>query len=271
MTERKCFEACLIELNKVQAPAILLDDFNYLFRKAIQKYFNKRYNTFETTQQLTDDLRVLVRTKKLEKVDTGDRQDLTGPSYKFKLPTDYVHILNCICEFKVTSSLKCSNECQIIRQGANKLDTSKWSSVITNYYMRPSITQPYYYIVNIEDPEPNLQAVDIDPNGNIVEKTKEVGKRYGNATIPTLEIKCGNLNPNQYELSAVYVDYLRAPEYVNIDQSDLDTVEDTTRVIEFPDYVIYEIINEIVQSILENSKDPRIQTFPSVSTSVPPK
>lgn len=66
MTIRQCFEACLVELDKVQAPSLLLEDFNYLFNKAIQKYYNKRYSLFESNQQLTDDLRVLVRTVKLD-------------------------------------------------------------------------------------------------------------------------------------------------------------------------------------------------------------
>ena len=35
MSIRDCFENCLIELNKVQAPALLIDDFIYLFNKAV--------------------------------------------------------------------------------------------------------------------------------------------------------------------------------------------------------------------------------------------
>jgi len=48
MTIRDAYESVLIELNKVQAPSILVDDFVYFFNKAIQEYFNKRYNVFET-------------------------------------------------------------------------------------------------------------------------------------------------------------------------------------------------------------------------------
>lgn len=36
MTIREAYESCLIEVNKVQAPALLLDDFVYLFNKAVQ-------------------------------------------------------------------------------------------------------------------------------------------------------------------------------------------------------------------------------------------
>jgi hypothetical protein len=35
MTYREAFENVLIELNKVQAPSLLVDDFVYLFNKAI--------------------------------------------------------------------------------------------------------------------------------------------------------------------------------------------------------------------------------------------
>jgi len=34
-TARKIMEAVLTELNKVNAPSVLLDDFNYFFNKAI--------------------------------------------------------------------------------------------------------------------------------------------------------------------------------------------------------------------------------------------
>jgi hypothetical protein len=35
MTARQVYEAVLVEMNKVQAPSLLLEDFNYLFNKAI--------------------------------------------------------------------------------------------------------------------------------------------------------------------------------------------------------------------------------------------
>lgn len=35
MTSRQCFEGLLAELSKVNAPSMLLSDFNYFFNKAI--------------------------------------------------------------------------------------------------------------------------------------------------------------------------------------------------------------------------------------------
>jgi len=61
-----------------------------------------------------------------------------------------------------------------------------------------------------------------------------------------------------YTLNAVYIDYLRAPEYLSLDQDILDDVTDNSQIIEFPDYVVYEIINQIVKLVMENGSNPRI-------------
>ena len=45
MTARDVYDAVGIELNKVKAPNILLEDFNYFFNKAIAQAANKFYNT----------------------------------------------------------------------------------------------------------------------------------------------------------------------------------------------------------------------------------
>ena len=78
-----------------------------------------------------------------------------------------------------------------------------------------------------------------------------------------LQIKSGKDKP-----SAVYVDYLRAPKYIDLTIEDLDDIVDNTPQLEFPDYVTYEIINELVTLILENNKDPRVQTQVGVSQSM---
>ena len=62
MTARQVFEATLIELSKMQMPALKLHEFNYLFNKAINQYINKVYNVYDINQQTTDDLRVLKST-----------------------------------------------------------------------------------------------------------------------------------------------------------------------------------------------------------------
>ena len=263
MTVRELYNNVLVELNKVQAPSLLLEDFVYLVNKAVQKYINKRYNFFEMNQQLTDDLRVLLKSSKalVESTEEITNSDGTKENKQivsnidgapqYDLPEDYMHILNCICKFEKTSNSKCSNntEKQYEAIPASKLDTASWPHTIENYYMKPSRKRPYYYIINIQDPSENDEYF---KDG-----------RYGNSQVPVIQIKSGKDKP-----SAVYVDYLRAPKYIDLTIEDLDDIDDNTPQLEFPDYVTYEIINELVTLILENNKDPRVQTQPAVSQSV---
>ena len=59
MTARELYEYALIELNKLEAPSLLLEDYNYFINKAVQQYINLIYAKLEIDQQSTDDIRVL--------------------------------------------------------------------------------------------------------------------------------------------------------------------------------------------------------------------
>lgn len=48
--------------------------------------------------------------------------------------------------------------------------------------------------------------------------------------------------------------------YVSMTQNQLLAQEDNTQILEFPDYICYEIINICVRLLLENASDPRLQT-----------
>lgn len=56
--------------------------------------------------------------------------------------------------------------------------------------------------------------------------------------------------------------------YIELTEEQLDTIEDTSQIIEFPDYVCYEIINEFAKLLLENSSDPRLQTHLPVNQTI---
>ena len=123
MTARQVFEGVLIELNKVEAPSLLLEDFNYFFNKAINQYVNKHYNIYDTSQQTTDDLRVLKTTTILEPVKKTSygSSNLYGAAYEVTLPTDYLHMLNCVCEFLPTKDFKCYNANECVQFAARRL------------------------------------------------------------------------------------------------------------------------------------------------------
>jgi hypothetical protein len=145
---------------------------------------NERYNLFETKQQLTDDLRVLTRSKFIPVNPTVNNLNTFESNYECNLPSDYFHILNCICRFRDKRKLKCKDSQSVFEQGANKLDTNQWSHVINNYYMKPSVRQPYYYIINIEDPVKGGQENTGQEKNKMVNPGQE--SRYGNSVMPIM-------------------------------------------------------------------------------------
>ena len=295
MTARQGYEAVLIELSKEGAPSMPLADFNYFFNKAISQRINKFYNIYDITQQTSDDLRVLKATAIL----TPTRLSTSyGASYEVNLPLDYVHLLNCICEYQVgEEKYKCYSPGDSIQFAAKRLTADSWPVILNDYYNRPTPERPYYYINNSntsneiptnpiinnkilasdivgtdsilnyskESELPRTISLKDIKNTSLIEK--EEGEEAGdkNASQVRLEIRCGQ--NNKLTLTSLIVDYIKAPQLIELTQEQINLVEDKSQVLEFPDYVCYQIIDELVILILENTSDPRLQTHLAVTTS----
>lgn len=278
MTVREVYQALLIELNKEQAPSMLLSDFNYFCNKAIQQYLNKQYNMYDVNQQTSDNLRVISTTAKLT---PEFDSDFYGEKIAvIELPLDYFHLLNCICSYRRTGPNKC-NQTGSVQYSAKRLTSDMWSQVHRNYYNRPTYKRPYYFIHNVNTssdlPTDNYSSELYEPteNGDELVRglsktitiggekkslvTKEATNRYGNVEPVRVEIRYGSM-PANLELDTIYVDYLKTPQHVELTQDQLDLVEDTSQLLEYPDYVCYEIVGELVKLLMENASDPRLQT-----------
>ena len=402
MTARQVFESTLIELSKVQAPALKLYEFNYLFNKAINQYINKVYNHYDLNQQTTDDLRVLKSTAYLTPVKYREDnsalhnstanagsylsrahssiQSLHGATYEVALPLDYLHLLNCICVFYVAKQKDCWDAGSYIEIPATRLAADTWAQIITDIYNRPSPMRPYYYIHNQNgsirndvlptNPITNISELGI-PNGtdmtgnykvtsngytiytavkkqdvgavklqyayyegkyyivnrrfdpsnpgeplegdhlkaaqehiaqddttatmyypdpedtvgmikddktlqsgsnlprtfkldfgnntteNVSLVEKPIGLRAGNPSNVRMEIRYGK-DDSVFQLKEVQVDYVKSPQFIRLTQEQIDLTEDTSQIMEFPDYVNQEIINELVHLVMERTNDPRL-------------
>ena len=322
MTARQVWEGMLTELSKVNAPSMLLQDFNYFFNKAINQYINKRYNIYDVNQQTSDDLRVLKATSILEAklatqseplkalVNLGaGKSKLFGATYEVTLPPDYLHILNCVCIYKVNKNWKCYNAGDYVQFAAKRLTADSWSVIVNDYYNRPLPERPYFYIhnININDTVPTNPITSDNPNGTDIATKYEVttstssvggidgtggksnfsrtitlgkpdnrsvstverdaGTRYGNASNVRMEIRYGHDN-SIFSLEKVFIDYIKSPQTIRLTQEQVNLTEDTSQIMEFPDYVCQEIINELTMLVMENTADPRLQTNPTVTQSI---
>ena len=280
MTARQLFEYALIELNKVQAPSLLLEDYNYFINKAVNQYINKVYNLYEINQQKSDDLRILkassVLTPSLQTIypeqSAGVGNPLFKTTYEVDLPDDYLHILNCVVEYTVANRFKCYDAGTQVHFGAKRLTSDMFSQIINNYYMRPSYKNPYFYINNVTTSPnyPTVATTESDsvifrPAGSNIERVEDT--RYGNRSKVRMELRYGKDNTT-FVLSRVYIDYLKSPQFIRLTQEQVDEVIDSSQILEFPDYVCQEITNELVRLLLENGSDPRLQSHIPVNQSI---
>jgi hypothetical protein len=100
-TSRQAYIDILTELLKEEAPTLYLEDFLYYYNKAISEYMKTRYELFEVTQQLSDDLRswkkdfntsgLIVPIDSIYETHEGKKIDL------------YRHLLGCIISATVIS------------------------------------------------------------------------------------------------------------------------------------------------------------------------
>lgn len=93
------------------------------------------------------------------------------------------------------------------------------------------------------------------------------GYRYGNRSKIRMEIRYGS-DITTYYLNKVYIDYLRTPEFIQLTSDQIDAVEDTSQLIEFPDSVCQEITTELIKLLTENSSDPRSQSNYAVNQTI---
>lgn len=326
--------------------------------------------------------------------------NLQGATYEVTLPNDYLHLLNCICVYKVNKTYKCYDKDTYVQFAAKRLTADAWSTIINDFYNRPLPERPYYYIHNVNQSvsEPtniyessipgstdqldskiyvstldecwdiigvnkhgysilkpfsnskvwNLSILDetgeksteyninkttsvatlinnliyitgtnsLGSEVNFILGTKKVNDsdevyliledcnpethaginrtefdtnqyprtldlrgnsvsliekpaylRHSNATEVRCEIRYGK-DDSVFELVEVLVDYIKSPQYIRLTQEQLDLTEDTSQIMEFPDNVCNEIINELVTVVMENTQDPRLQTHVAVSQSI---
>ena len=343
MTARELYEYALIELNKLEAPSLLLEDYNYFINKAVQQYINLVYAKLEIDQQSTDDIRVLKTSAVLtpsKLTENPSYNNLAGgmfkSSYYVDLPADYMHLLNCIVEYKVgVSNFKCYNKGDMVYFAARKLTPDMYTQVLNNAYMRPMYKRPYYYLNNIntaaalptnlhmdsevldavglesatneqkatyytalaaydsalaaynaDRTEEKKTALDTaiealnsakeairgttpptEPTSSLVDAYNKQGDRLANPSIVRLELRYGT-DDGVFVPNNIYVDYLKSPMYIRLTQEQINSTLDYSQVLEFPDYVCFEIANIFVRLLMENASDPRLQTNMPINSTI---
>lgn len=175
-----------------------------------------------------------------------------------------MHLLNCVIEYNVSEKFKCYDSNDRAYFAARRLTPDLYAQILNNAYMRPMYKRPYYYINNY-----NKKST-VTTNETMDSKIKAEGKdgtcdsktsaydRVSNASNVYLELRFGN--DDVFKPKNVYIDYIKAPMFLRLTQTQINSTIDKSQVLEFPDYVCFEILNIFVRLLMENASDPRLQT-----------
>jgi hypothetical protein len=254
MTTKGAYESILIELRKAKAPSLHLEDYNYWINKGIQEYINERYNKFETSQQITDDMQPLMVYDNFIVTGLGTGFYESNPAaiipiyrgkkynsdfLRFNAPQNYWHGTGGNVTLYAKFPYKCYPIGYEYSKPSKKLSASNSDGIMDNAYLKPNFTRPYH----------------------------DFSDGAGNSLSPALSFYFGDVK--KYDIKSVYVDYLKKPQPINLTIAQRDAYTDTSAPLEFPDYTCNEIVKRCVRLLLENSSDPRLQSFIPVQTTIP--
>lgn len=260
MTVREAYENILMELNKVNAPSLHLENYNYWMNKGIQEYVNERYRLFETSQQVTDDIQPLIDYTTCTITATGISNIFSGTYtggsaevntvtigkkynsdfIRVKLPENYFHLLGVSPTIVTNFPYKCYNVGFSFQNGAKKLTADVGNGpALNNAYLKPGFKNPYYQI------QDGLSAT----------------------AAPDILILAGNLT--KFSITDFNLDYLRKPVKIELTVAQRDNIpNDISDVLEFPEYACHEIVKRVVKLLLENGSDPRLTTHLGVNNTI---
>lgn len=253
-----------------------------------------------------------------------------------------MHILNCICVYKIVKQKDCYDAGSYIEVPATRLTADSWSQVIDDIYNRPTPMRPYFYLhqtSNVNNFERKYEVTSSDSNegesyvtistyvngdtkaylkdgkwysdeqcvteqpsdfdsklytfeSSITKKSsvssgggsnfkrtfntengqaslveKPIATRISNVQPVRLEIRYGR-DDSVFQLAEVQIDYIKSPQFIRLTQEQIDLTEDTSQMMEFPDYVNQEIINELVHLVMMRSSDPTLQNHIKITSTV---
>ena len=238
-TARQAYIDILTELVKEETPVLYLEDYLYYYNKAISEYMKLRYEKFEVTQQLTDDLRAwkkLYTTASLVVNIDDIGIKVADGNGKFILTNPYRHLLNCIVgAITKRPDRNCTNGGSATTEGsfkATRMTSDLKAELLGNVYLQPTFFRPYFDILE------NKITIDL-----------------------------GSSNSN-LKSSTIHIEYLKQPDYVNLTVGQIDSEEDTSQKLEFSTDVYEEILKVALKLILERGMNPRLQSHIGVNQTI---
>lgn len=232
VTSRQLYIDILTELVKEESPTLYMEDYLYYINKAVSDYIKSRYELYETTQQLSDDLRFWKKPYKTNKlqVPISDIYIKVGG----KIAHSYRHVLSCIVEAAITRPMiQCPQAVgERVMYKATRVSSDTKAGLLDNAYLQPAFYRPYYDIID-----------------------------------NSISIRIGRPDP-KVEITQVIIEYLCNPTSIELTEEQVEDDEDTSDVLEFSKDVAEEIVKIALKLILERGSPNRLQPFMAVNAAI---
>lgn len=220
------------ELLKEESPTLYVEDFLYYYNKAVSEYLKMRYEIFEITQQVTDDLRFW-KTEHIE-IAKGDNPINSFVTIEDMRP-QYRHLLSCVINVELTRPLSaCAQAANtIVGYKCKRLSSDVKAAILDNVYLEPKFYRPYFDILN-----------------NII------------------QISTGDISDNIIILRNITIEYLRHPGRYTMSAGTVAADGDGSQELEFTRDVGDEIAKIALKLILERGSDQRLQSHVAVNQAI---
>jgi len=236
-TAREVYIQVLTELDKVEAPALYLEDYVYYYNKAISEYLKARYELFETNQQLSDDLRFWKRSYESTclVIPIEDIGVITPTPSEEPVRYYYRHLVGCTLDVELLRPIMgCEQSVGTTKQyKVTRMSSSIKVGILNNDYLKAEFYRPYFEIID-----------------------------------DTININIGDINTKSIKFSNIVVEYLKQPDYVDLTADQVSDNTDESQELEFSKDVSDEITKGVLKLILERDLNPRLQSNVGVNKTI---
>jgi len=228
---KQVYELVSIELDKIKSPVLLLDQFNALFLRAQENFFEQQYAVFEKENLVTEMIQCYKRAP-VYFTPSGAVEFGYKEGKVFNAPDDYWRLSKAFITYEVVSgNVECLPIGNILTYDCSKL--LDMHSISSNVFLQEKYYEPYYYIY-----DNNLSK------------------------IPNIVYIFGSV-PRGFIIKSFGLFYLSRPKIIQLVELDLNNIDPLAGPqLDYPESVGLRIVDVMVKLQLERQTDPRLQTFP---------
>jgi len=173
MTVREIYDSVVIEKNKEDSQSFTVEEFNYVLNKAVLAFLNEKYNFYAANQQLSDDLRVFVKSNTFNIDDASVGIDTSTPVDAYNDTTSYCTTdlaigalavpVSSAKDLSINDTIKIGGTVAQVTAITATTSTITINQALTSYVEKGTVVQKLSNVSAIKNASEYGNYVDIEP------------------------------------------------------------------------------------------------------------